>query len=469
MKPKWDHVAIRLAKACGIVRGWPMVRDLPEHGWPLDDMRTFVKNPPWFVVAASLTIIAWIGLWILLRLALGSSFGSNAEDVSKLLLGLAGLLSAPFLVWRTWIADQQQKTAQETHYTNLLTKAVDQLGAMREEAAEDDKKKTVTNTEHRIGAIYALEKLAIDCEQLHWPIMELLSAYVRKNAKMSNLATEEEIHAIYLVKDKLRRGDSEELKNRKATLPSPSADVLAALTVIGRRSDKQRNWEQLRYTWAEENEQRAFYLDLTACQLTKGDMNTLHFERASFRSSRLEQASLKSACFEGARLDEARLEGAVLNEAHLEGASLDGAHLGCASLDGAHLERADLYKADLKGARLCNAHLEDVNLSKATLEGANLSGVRLERAGLYEAHLKGANLKRANLSKAHLDSANLSEAQLEGASLYEAHLEGAWLQSATGLTQGQLDQTFGDEDTVLPEGLTRPENERWSPAPSRPI
>jgi len=105
-----------------------------------------------------------------------------------------GLLSAPFLVWRTWIADRQRHIGQEELYTGLLVRAVEQLGATREEKKSreisdgEGKTKvetiteTVPNTEVRLGAIYALEKLARDYEPLHWPIMEILCAYVRKNA-----------------------------------------------------------------------------------------------------------------------------------------------------------------------------------------------------------------------------------------------------------------------------------------------
>ena len=68
-------------------------------------------------------------------------------------------------------------------YTNLLVKAVEQLGATREEkttwAAFQARTvteppqlnvKTVPNTEVRLGAIYALEKLAHDYEPLHWQL-----------------------------------------------------------------------------------------------------------------------------------------------------------------------------------------------------------------------------------------------------------------------------------------------------------
>ena len=74
-------------------------------------------------------------------------------------------------------------TSHKKSFTRVcLTKAVEQLGATREEKTEDRKVKTVPNTEVRLGAIYALEKLAGDYLPLHCEIIEILCAYVRKNS-----------------------------------------------------------------------------------------------------------------------------------------------------------------------------------------------------------------------------------------------------------------------------------------------
>ncbi len=65
-----------------------------------------------------------------------------------------------------------------------------------------------------------------------------------------------------------------------------------------------------------------------------------------------------------------------------------------------------------------------------------------------------ASLAGAKLQKANLGSANLQGANLLGANLQEADLSGANLTEAKELTQLQLDQACGDEETKLPEGLT---------------
>jgi hypothetical protein len=100
----------------------------------------------------------------------------------------------------------------------------------------------------------------------------------------------------------------------------------------------------------------------------------------------------------------------------------------------------DLRESVLRQADLA-AHLEDADLYEAHVEGADLSWAQLVGARLLGAHLEGADLYRAHL---------------EGAFLYEAHLEGAFLSGALGLTQRQIDTAFGDAETRLPAGLTRP-------------
>jgi uncharacterized protein YjbI with pentapeptide repeats len=157
------------------------------------------------------------------------------------------------------------------------------------------------------------------------------------------------------------------------------------------------------------------------------------------------------------------LRGANLVAAHLEGAFLWGTHLEGAGLDDAHLEEARLDDAHLEGARLEDAHLEGASLVAAHLERARLEDAHLERACLIQAHLEGAILVAAHLEgallvAAHLERANFSEAHLEGADLATAHLEGADLATAKGLTPDQISQAFGDRETILPQGLTRPEH-----------
>ena len=65
-------------------------------------------------------------------------------------------------------------------------------------------------------------------------------------------------------------------------------------------------------------------------------------------------------------------------------------------------------------------------------------------------------LLEASLAGAYLRGANLKGADLLNADLEEADLGGADLSTSRGLTQSQIDSAFGDKNTTLPPGITRP-------------
>jgi len=98
-----------------------------------------------------------------------------------------------------------------------------------------------------------------------------------------------------------------------------------------------------------------------------------------------------------------------------------------------------LFRANLSGQSLAN---ED-------LRGAYLTGANLTAADLINANLTGANLNDANLTGTTLNGANLT-----GVDLSEANLSHARLSKAKNLTQKQLAEACGNEQTKLPEGLT---------------
>ena len=111
--------------------------------------------------------------------------------------------------------------------------------------------------------------------------------------------------------------------------------------------------------------------------------------------------------------------------------------------------RLDLSRTDLRGAMIAkDAHFEEVIFTLSRMEGAILEGVHLQGASLA-----GVILEEATLTRAHLEKADLSMSKLGNAFFNDAHLEGAILTGVKGLTQAQIDTTFMDEGTVLPQEL----------------
>src|SRR5829696_2138856 len=113
------------------------------------------------------------------------------------------------------------------------------------------------------------------------------------------------------------------------------------------------------------------------------------------------------------------------------------------------LRRRTSYHKQVEYERL---DLSETNLTQAILSGADLSGEDLYGAVFYEADLSGANLShQADLYRANLYRANLYGADLYGEDRPEADLYGAYR-----LTQEQLEQAEGDENTQLPPHLKPP-------------
>ena len=230
-------------------------------------------------------------------------------------------------------------STREGQITDRFTKAIEQLGAT-----------DVTGRpkmEVRLGGIYALERIARDSERDHWPVMEVLTAYVRENSpRKPETAVAAGAHPAAQPFD----------------MPHLRLDIQAVLTVVGRRERR--------------------------------------YERPENRLN----------------LSQTDLGGAMLREAHLEGTIFDGSDLRRAVLERAQLASVQLWGGDLQDARLVDANLENASLWDVQLQGAILTGARL----------KGALLG------------------------------GLDLRQSKGLTQAQLDEAAGDDNTQLPEAFKKP-------------
>jgi uncharacterized protein YjbI with pentapeptide repeats len=365
---------------------------------------------------------------------------NEARKTIAQILGGFALLVGIYFTWRRIAATERNlEIARDGQITERFTRAIEQLGNEKLEV--------------RMGGIYALERIARDSEKDYWPIMEVLTAYVRANApwppedpaeakKKRPWAKKRPCNKTE-GKEALTVGEGEpeetkrilELEAIEAELeevPPPDADIQAILTVIGRRSR----------TFDKGEVQR---LDLSNTDLRKGNLIGANLEGAILWKAHLEGADLDKAHLEGAYLEEANMEGAFPRAAYLEGAFLREAYLKLTSFSGAHLKGADLRNAHLEGADLWQAHLERAELIVANLKGANLHGANLEKANLKGADLEGADLEGANLEGADLTYAwNI---------LGDFTLVGTNLIGVKGLTEKQIRQAIIDENTRLPDYL----------------
>ena len=340
-------------------------------------------------------LLDWLGINLPARTAqpAPSQEGENQsliDQVRTSMLVIAAWYGVFFLIWRTVLADKQTQATdkqteinRESHYTELFTKAVEQLGAVR----EGQGKESEPALEIRIGAIYSLERLAKDSERDYGPIIETLAAYIREHCRDPESFDDKK-----LSEDELKQARQKWIDSLRKNPPVNRSDVAAVLTVLSRR-EQNRHW-----TSTSENE-------------TQPDFT---------------------------------------------GANFQNTILSAVDLSGANLEKAKLIGANLSDANLREAKLKDANLAVVDLFYADLRQAKLSGANLQEAKLVGANIEKAKLIDANLQEAELEGANLAGAELENALLVGAQLKDVKGLTDEMLEKTIGAENTLLPDGLSRP-------------
>ena len=222
-----------------------------------------------------LAACALISLLLLVRLgwdALTLSGTAYQESARNFLIAFAGVIGAPFLVWRTWVAHQQAtaavnqaSVALKNHITGIFTKSVELLGVVRDmkivAADGTSTARSVPNLESRLGALYSLERLLSESEKDQRAILETLCAYIRENSPAE------------IPQDEAER--QELLSGNIALEPSRRSDVQAAITIIGRRPAKVR----LRA------ERDGWRLDFRNSNLVSYDFSTLNFDRSDFTDS----------------------------------------------------------------------------------------------------------------------------------------------------------------------------------------
>ena len=173
---------------------WLGLRSLPDF------TKARWLGPLFAVFLAVILVALFVGGLATLVLFLEALFGTGIFDdeksheaVRNLGIVLAGVLGAPFIVWRTMVAQKQsdiaaksQSVAEQGHITDRITKAVEQLGAERtvktpgKDAHGNDvtMETTVPDIVVRIGSIYALERIAADSQRDQVKVLELLNDYL---------------------------------------------------------------------------------------------------------------------------------------------------------------------------------------------------------------------------------------------------------------------------------------------------
>lgn len=178
---------------------------------------------------------------------------------------------------------------------------------------------------------------------------------------------------------------------------------------------------------------------------------------------------LRGSNLSGANLFETNLTSTDLRESNLIEANLEKATLFRASLagskaTGARFDRIEAYRADFSNVDATGASFGSAEMQRAKLNNAMLANTDFTKADLGRAQFDGADISGSRFSLANLARADFrgitSDAALDfkGAFMFLARLEGVDLSTATGVIQAQVDIACGDDSTILPADLTRPDN-----------
>ena len=271
------------------------------------------------LIASAIGVLAAV-VW-LPPLLLDTRGITSATDRAKAINDFRGtlvtVLGGIAIAAGTVVAALNLRQNRRSQLTERFSKAVEQLG---------DEKLDI-----RLGGIYALEGIARDSSELHGPVMELLTAFVREHATARDAP--EKAAAV----DDETPHDGRELGGAR---PRLRADLQAVATVLGRRDVT--------------HDPDGYELNLRDVLLGGVDFSFAQLRGANFREAHLQGADFSLAQLRGVDFREAQLQGADFTAADLR-----SAHFRDAQLYGADFTAAEVVWTDFDGADLRGAHLGD--------------------------------------------------------------------------------------------------------------
>ncbi len=267
-----------------------------------------------------------------------TTFYNLSLAVFAILSGLGAIFGFYTSIMRTEIQEQGL-------ITDRINKATEGLGKKTEEG--------MTVVEVRLGALYALERIAQDSIRDHIQIMEILCAYVRHNSP--------------------RRDNAKPLRE----------DIQAAISIIGRRG----TWPQGK-KYLEKEKQYGYRIDLHFCNLYGAQLNKANLSDANLEDTNLMHAQLYDAKLDMANLENTDMSNADLSYANLRGARLEGATMNETGFRGTDLSGAKPNNATIKdaffgNAIICRAFMQATNLSGGDFRMADMKDVCTERIGAH--------------------------------------------------------------------------------------
>lgn len=367
---------------------------------------------------------------------------SDPAALRDALLSLGAIIGAPFVAWRTWIAWKQAEAAQESHFTDLYTKAVEQLGAERDAVDHAGTPIKRPNTELRVGAILALERIAHDSLKDYWRVMEVLATYIRNNspAPVKFEATASNPVLAIAMSEWATAVDKHLEK-----LPAPPADIQVAIDVLARRGRKGIAYER----------RNRLRLDLSGVNLQRVRFSRWYDDETGATHSNFAYVDFSDAYLDGCELISVDFSYCVFSDTSMIGATLLGANLhssrfydavfNSATFSGAKMRGTDIQACQGRLADFNDVYFENGGILSSDLSGADFSGSEIRKSSFIGNQIPGGDLTGTDFK-----GSSFSLNVLTGAKLYRANL--AELDYRYSENSFDLEGAKGDVTTRLPKG-----------------
>lgn len=366
-------------------------------------------RPPfrrWDRVAVAVTVVAFAAVSfpifivllpkeltdLQLRHVHGVSTKDRLTELGRIRTAELALLGGMIAVFGACYTHRNFRLNHQGQISERFTRAIDQFGSEK--------------TQLRLGAIYALQRIARESPVDHGPIMDILTGFLRERAA---------------------RPKSRAAANGRRRLP---ADVQTALSVVAQRTREHPDGQALNLA-SVDLECACFHAaSLVGADLTGANLRGADLSNVDLTDAQLVRADLVGATLRNTDLTNANLSHADLSETDLRRVVLSGPPVARVVIpetgyrpfgfSRVMLERA--YQAQTARARRERLVLRGIRLVGADLSGLDLSGIDFAGADLRDARLVDAVLRDANLTGAKLAGADLTGADLTGTLLSDVDL-----------------------------------------------
>jgi uncharacterized protein YjbI with pentapeptide repeats len=415
------------------------------------------------IVLALLSFIVVPTLW--LTGVLVTQGHPTAEDLRSVTVATGAIIATPFFIWRIWSSHisataslKQANVALETLANNTYSNAIAQLGSLREVKSKDAVF-TEPNIEQRLGAIFSLVELGTTKSTFSSPVVELLAAYVRNHSKSSGV----DVTTIHIP------SNEDVLEKRLEAFASPNHDVVAAIQGIGRILQTEVHEMECNLTQISFRSIRLNTLTLKNTLLHDSEIDALHVERLNLLSCNIWNVSaVKLYAGHKSVLSKIRFAKSTMTAASFEFCStMYSVFLNCTA------DRFSSAASTFSKSRFIGFNGSGITFFSTNFVGCSFEQCVWRAASFTDVVFLFADFQNVQfqilteqvflgVSAENGDSPFSNRTiccQMVNVDFGHSWLEACDLSGCLGLTQEQIDKAhFGDLETKLPIGLTRPDH-----------